>query len=606
MVQPTRLRNRTRGTYLNYGLIGNCAIGALVDEQARIVWCCLPRFDGDPLFHALVGSKSGHHDDGACTVWLEDFQSAEQSYHHNTAVLRTVLHGAGGSIEIVDFAPRFKWRERSFRPQMLVRQITPLSGSPRIAIKVRPRFDNGRKRPELTRGSNTLRFVGEQQTLRLTTDIPIDYVVNETPFLLDEPMHMVLGPDETLSEGIRETVDDFKGRTIDYWRNWTHRLALPFEWQQAVIRAAITLKLCSYEATGAVIAAMTTSLPEAPNSGRNWDYRYCWVRDAFFVVRALNSLAAVQTMENYVRWLMNIVAQAKGGRVQPVYGIGLEAALTEQVSDSLPGYKGMGPVRFGNQAHEHDQHDTYGNIILGASQAFFDDRLFMQVGRSEFERLEAVGEQAFILHDKPDAGIWELRTRARVHTSSSVMCWAACDRLAKIAAHLRLDNRRRVWQQRADQIKSTVLSRAWSDKRKAFVESFEGNMLDASVLLMSEVGFIDSRDERFISTVRQLDKALGRGPFMMRYEEADDFGLPETAFNVCAFWRLDAFARIGEREKARDLFEELLSVRNPLGLMAEDTDVASGAQWGNFPQTYSMVGIINGAVRLSKSWEAAT
>lgn len=591
---------------MNFGLIGNCAIGALVDEQARIVWCCFPRFDGDPLFHSLLGSKSGDPHDGACAISLEDYQSSEQSYLPNTAVLRTVLHGASGSIEILDFAPRFKWRERSFRPQMLMRKLTPLSGSPRISVRVRPRFDHGTRLPGLTRGSNHIRYVGEAQTLRLTTDVPIDYIEQETSFLLDEPMHLVLGPDETLTEGVRETVDDFRNRTIDYWRNWVHRLALPFEWQQAVIRAAITLKLCSYEATGAVIAAMTTSLPEAPHSGRNWDYRYCWVRDAFFVVRALNSLAAVQTMENYVRWLMNIVAQARGGRVQPVYGIAMEASLTEQISETLPGYRGMGPVRFGNQAHEHDQHDTYGNIILGASQAFFDDRLFMRVGLSEFERLEAVGEQAFLLHDKPDAGIWELRTRARVHTSSSVMCWAACDRLSKIAAYLGLDNRRQVWQHRADQIKSTVLARAWSEKRKSFVESFEGEMLDASVLLMSEVGFIDSRDERFISTVNQLDRVLGRGPFMMRYEEADDFGLPETAFNVCAFWRLDAVARIGEREKARELFEELLAVRNPLGLMAEDTDVKTGMQWGNFPQTYSMVGIINGAVRLSKAWEAAT
>ncbi|MEM1371461.1 MAG: glycoside hydrolase family 15 protein, partial [Pseudomonadota bacterium] len=389
-------------------------------------------------------------------------------------------------------------------------------------------------------------------------------------------------------------------------RSWSQRLALPFEWQDAVTRAAITLKLCSYEPTGAVIAAMTTSVPEAPHSQRNWDYRFCWVRDAFFVVRALNSLAAVRTMENYVRWIMNVVAMTGGGRTQPVYGIGLEAELREEIADHLPGFQGMGPVRVGNQAHEHDQHDTYGNIIVGASQAFFDRRLMLQIGDVEFQRLEAVGEMAFALHDKPDAGIWELRSRARIHTSSSLMCWAGCDRLAKIASHLGNSDRARFWRARAAQIRDTILVRAWNEKRQAFVESFEGETLDASVLLMSEVGFIDPQDPRYISTVQQCEKVLGRGPFMMRYEEADDFGVPESTFNVCAFWRVDALAKAGERERAREIFEELLAVRNPLGLMSEDTSFQDRQPWGNFPQTYSMVGIINGAVRLSQSWETAT
>ena len=303
---------------------------------------------------------------------------------------------------------------------------------------------------------------------------------------------------------------------------------------------------------------------------------------------------------------MNIVAIADGGHMHPVYGIGLEQQLKERMADGLNGYQDMGPVRVGNQAHEHDQHDTYGNVILGASQAFFDRRLFMQMGQPEFERLEVLGERAFSLHNVPDAGIWELRSRARVHTSSSVMCWAACDRLAKIARQLGIVKRSKLWRDRADRIKTTVLNEAWSDKRNAFVESFGGCHLDASVLLMNEVGFIDPTDERFISTVEQLEMVLARGPFMMRYEEADDFGTPETAFNVCAFWWVNALARIGRRDKAREIFKELLAARNPLGLMSEDTDIATGAAWGNFPQTYSMVGIINGAVRLSKSWEAAT
>jgi len=591
---------------LDLGLVGNCCISALIDKTGSIVWSCLPRFDGDPVFHSLLGSAPERSGEGIFSIELDDLVESTQEYLPNSAILRTRLNGRSGSVEIIDFAPRFKWRGRSFRPQMLVRRLRPLSGSPRIRIKVRPSYGNGAFRPALTFGSNHIRYMCEQQTLRLTTDVPIDYVRQQTPFILDDEVSLIFGPDETLSEGVAQTARDFEERTQAYWRSWANRLAIPVEWQDEVIRAAITLKLCSYEPTGAVVAAMTTSVPEAPDSGRNWDYRFCWVRDAFFVVRALNSLAAVRTMEHYVRWIMNVVAATGGGHIQPVYGIGLEAALTEEIAEHLPGYRGMGPVRLGNQAHEHDQHDTYGNVILGVSQAFYDKRLFLQLGAAEFERLEAVGEMAYQLHDKPDAGIWELRSRARIHTSSSLMCWAGCDRLAKIARHLGLIDRADFWHKRANAVRSAILDLAWSDKRQAFVESFGGTMLDASVLLMGEVGFIDPRDPRYLSTIEQLEKSLGRGPFMMRYEEADDFGTPETAFNICAFWRVDALARSGQRERAREIFQELLSARNSLGMMSEDTAYQDRSLWGNFPQTYSMVGIINGAMRLSRGWEAVT
>ncbi|CFX01790.1 Glycoside hydrolase 15-related protein [Candidatus Filomicrobium marinum] len=590
---------------LDLGLIGNCSIGALIDKKASIVWCCLPRFDGDPVFHSLLAGDGNPSGQGMFAIEVVDFVSSEQAYLPNTAILRTVLNGASGSIEVLDFAPRFKWRDRAFRPQMLVRRVRPLSGTPRVRIKVRPQFNYGGTTPTITFGSNHVRYVGPETTLRLTTDAPVDYVRSETAFNLDGPLNLILGPDETLSDGASETAQMFETRTHDYWRNWTHRLAVPLDWQDAVVRAAITLKLCSYEPTGAIVAAMTTSIPEAPGTQRNWDYRFCWIRDAFFVVRALNSLSAVRTMENYFGWIMNVVSNANGGHIQPVYGIGLEDRLTERVVDTLDGFKGIGPVRIGNQAYEHFQHDTYGNLVLGASQAFFDTRLFMRAGYEDFERLERVGEKAYELHDQPDAGMWELRSRARVHTSSSVMCWAACDRLGKIALYMGLTDRARFWAERAARIRQVILERAWSGKRQAFVESFEGEYLDAGVLLMGEVGIIDPLDPRFVSTVQEMEKVLGRGPFMMRYEEADDFGAPETAFNVCAFWRIDTLARMGRKDEARELFTALLAARTSLGLMSEDTDYKTGAPWGNFPQTYSMVGIINGAVRLSRPWEAA-
>jgi GH15 family glucan-1,4-alpha-glucosidase len=589
---------------LDLGLIGNCSVSALIDRQAQVVWCCLPRFDGDPVFHALL-SAPGSGSDGVFSIEIENQTGASQAYVENTAILKTTLRAEGGAIEITDFCPRFYRHDRIFRPQMLVRRIVPIDGNPRVRIRLRPRFDYGSRTPSITHGSNHVRYVGEKLTVRLTTDAPIDYVLEETAFKVTGPIHLILGPDETLSEGPAEAAHTFGENTANYWRVWTHRLALPLEWQEAVIRAAITLKICSYEPTGAIVAAMTTSIPEAPNSTRNWDYRYCWIRDAFFVVRALNSLAAVGTMENYFRWIMNIVDDALAGHIQPVYGIALERQLIERTIDNLQGYRGMGPVRVGNQAHQHFQNDTYGNLVLGVAPVFFDSRLFLKAGATEFLRLEILGERALHLYDKPDAGIWELRSRARIHTSSSVMCWAACDRLAKIAVRLQQMQRAALWTERASTIRNAILARAWSAKRQAFVESFDGTHLDASVLLMGEVGFLEPQDPRFVATVDRIEEVLGAGPHLLRYEEADDFGTPETAFNVCAFWRLDALARIGRRDQAREKFEKLLGARNHLGLMSEDIDPSSGEAWGNFPQTYSMVGIINGAMRLSRSWETS-
>lgn len=586
---------------LSLGMIGNCSFSALVDARGRIVWACLPRFDGDPVFNALLdpGESAGHF-----SIEIEDFHASRQWYEPNTAILRTRLSDTHGNcLEITDFAPRFFRLGRYFRPISLIRRIRPVRGVPRVRVVVAPRFDWGRIVPEITRGSSHVRYIGDGMTLRMTTDAPLAYVLSHTPFLVTRSHNFILGPDETLPHGVEETARDFEQETTSYWRLWSRRLAVPREWQEAVIRAAITLKLSLYEETGAIVAAMTTSIPEAPGSGRNWDYRYCWLRDAFFVVRALNSLSEVGTMEDYLRWLSNVVVQSQDGHIQPLYGIGLERELPESMLDHLPGYRDMGPVRVGNQAQEHFQHDVYGNVVLGAAQAFHDHRLLHRGGPAEFHRLEEVGEQAVKVFGTPDAGMWELRTRARVHTSSALMSWAACDRLAKIGEKLALPERAAYWHDHARRMKDRILAESWSESRQAFVESFGGRELDASVLLMGEVNFIEPRDPRFIATVKALEESLCDGPYMRRYEAPDDFGKPETAFNICTFWRIDALARIGRREEAREIFEAMLAARNPLGLLSEDTHPVTGEMWGNFPQTYSMVGLINGAMRLSAPWD---
>jgi pentatricopeptide repeat protein len=490
-----------------------------------------------------------------------------------------------------------------FRPQALVRRVRALAGTPRIRIRLRPSFEYGALAPTITHGSNHIRYVSPERVLRLTTDAPVTYVLEETQFLLERSISLVLGADETLADGPEQTSRDFQEMTEAWWRHWTRRLAIPAEWQDAVIRAAITLKLCQFEETGAIVAAMTTSIPEAPGTRRNWDYRYCWLRDAFFVVRALNLLSEVDTMEHYLRYLGNIVGQAMDGHLQPVYGIALERRLAEREVATLAGYRGMGPVRVGNQAYEHLQHDVYGNVVLATAQSFFDRRLLRPATDQDFMRLERVGEQAYRVYATPDASMWELRTRERVHTSSALMCWAACDRLARIALHRALPDRARLWLDRAAEIRRAIEEKAFNASRGSFMESFGGSDVEAGLLLMTEVDFLPAEDARFAGTVAEIEKRLRRGRHLFRYAAADDFGVPTTAFNICTFWYIDALARIGRTDEARDLFEAMLASRNRVGLLSEDTGLEDGQHWGNYPQTYSLVGIVNVAMRLSRGWD---
>jgi GH15 family glucan-1,4-alpha-glucosidase len=584
-------------------LIGNCTIGALIDGMGRIVWGCFPRFDGDPTFCSLLREDDAL---GVFGIEIADFDRAEQHYLENTAILVTRLYDRhGGGVEITDFAPRFGQYGRMFRPMMLVRRLKRIGVSPRLTLRIRPACGHGGGRPTVTWGSHHVRYVMADQTLRLTTNASITAVVEEMPFFLEDSVTLVLGPDETVPEGAEEVGRRFLDETTQYWREWVRFLSIPYEWQAAVIRAAITLKLNAYDDTGAIIAAMTTSLPEAAGSGRNWDYRFCWLRDGYFVVNALNRLGATRSMERYLSYIVNIAADAGGEPLQPVYRIDGRADLEERIEPALPGYRGMGPVRIGNQAYKQVQHDVYGSAILAATHIFFDQRLTRRGDEGLFRRLEALGEQAAKNFDQPDAGLWELRGSARVHTFSAVMCWAGCDRLARIAERLGLTERAGYWRAHADRIQRVIEARAWSARRNAFASTFDGDAMDASLLLLAELGFLDAGDPRFASTVTAVEQDLLRGDYIFRYVEKDDFGEPENAFLVCTFWYVNALAAVGRRDEARALFERLLDSRNRHGLLAEHIDTRTGELWGNFVQTYSMVGLINSAIRLSMRWDQA-
>jgi GH15 family glucan-1,4-alpha-glucosidase len=598
---------------LDLGVIGNCSIAALIDRRARIVWGCFPRFDRDPVFCSLIDNGIEDGDamprKGVFAIEMVGMTRCEQAYLDNTAILSSVLSDdQGNALEILDFAPRFVRHERFFRPPQLVRRVRRISGRPRIRVVIRPCLGLGEEPDEITRGSNHVRFVGADQTIRLTTDAPISYVLESIPFAVERPFSFFIGSDEALRAEIENTAREFLDKTTDYWHDWVRSLSIPFEWQREVIRAAITLKLCSFEESGAIVAALTTSIPEAPGTQRNWDYRFCWLRDAYFVVHALNRLGTTRTMEDYLGFITNIVdtySESGAEHLPPLYPITRGGESREFEVPNLAGYRGHKPVRVGNGAATQIQNDGYGAVVLAATHSFFDRRLIQPGKEALFAQLERMGERAIAVFDKPDAGPWELREKQVVHAFSSVMCWAACDRLARIAGTLGRADRKEYWRSEGKRLKGIIGERIWNQEKGHFVSTFDGADLDATLLLIAELGFVKPEDPRYIATVEAIGRELGRGDLILRYGTQDDFGFMHTGFLICAFWYVDALHAIGRKDEAKELFDRILTRRNSFGLLSEDADLKTGELWGNFPQTYSMVGLINSAMRLSRNWEEA-
>src|SRR2546421_1148622 len=472
---------------LDLAVIGNGRPVALINPLARIVWWCFPRFDSDPVFCRLL---AGDEEKGFTDVVLDGFVSAHSEYVRNSALVSTVLTDrAGGAVLTPDLAPRCEQSGRMFRPPQLMRIIEPIAGLPRITIRFRPTSGYGQANMQRAFSSNHIRYTGGE-TIRLTTDAPLAYIDRESPFVLSRPVSMVFGADTPFEGHLAITCREFCDRTRDHWQEWIRRLGISYEWQDAVIRAAITLKLSNFEETGAIIAAHTTSIPEAPGSGRTWDYRYCWLRDAYFVVRALNRIGATRTMEDFISYILTIVL-GRSEKLRPVYSVVPSDPMEERIEPGLRGYHGDGPVRVGNEAAMQDQHDTYGSIILAATPMFFDRRLPRMGDADLFRRLEPLGEKAAALALVPDSGIWEFRGRKRIHTHSAAMCWAGCQRLEAIAAHLGFADRAHYWGATATKLGDELLSRAWNPKRKAFTAAVDCDELDASVLLLPELGLIE-------------------------------------------------------------------------------------------------------------------
>jgi GH15 family glucan-1,4-alpha-glucosidase len=581
------------------GIIGNCSYNALL-RDGSVEWLCWPRPDSSFVFGPLLDRERG----GAFAVEGVDADEVRQDYVENTNVLRTVFSGPNGAFELLDFAPRFALYDRFFKPSMLVRILRPLSGEPRARVRCRPTYEYGLAQIGSWRASNHIEYSGFPTPVRLTTNVPLTYVEDERPFLVDDDQHLALTWGEPLEAGLEETAERFLERTLDYWRRWVKGTRVPRDYQSEVIRSALALKLHQYEDTGALLAATTTSLPEHPGSGRTWDYRFCWLRDAYFTLNAFERLGHSEEMERFLEYLRNIAEEGEGV-LRPAYRINGAADAAERELDHLSGYNGDGPVRIGNQAFEHVQNDVYGEMVLAVSRLFLDTRFVGDVPpQTAVGIVQDLLDQMEARLEEPDAGLWEFRERSRLHCFSVLMHWAGARRSVEVAEALGVEAlaaRARDLERRAGELLDT---QCWNDEIGALTQVAGGSELDAALLLAVHLGYLAPDDPRATSHVDAIRERLAvDGGLLRRYSSPDDFGVPHAAFTVCTFWLVEALAILERTDEARELFHYLLSLDNGLGLYSEDILPDTLEQSGNFPQTYSHVGLINAAFRLSRRWD---
>ncbi len=389
--------------------------------------------------------------------------------------------------------------------------------------------------------------------------------------------------------------------TARYWQGWVKQCDIPPMFQQEVIRSALTLKLHCFEDTGAIIASMTTSIPESAGSGRTWDYRYCWLRDSYYVLSAFGSLGQFEEREQFVQYLLNVAGGAPDLNLAPLYRVDGSQSLEESILENWPGYNNEKPVRIGNGAALHSQNDIYGEMVLALTPIFLDERMGEERSPAALKLIEGLARKAISLAGVPDAGIWEYRTEWKPQTFSSLMCWAAADRMATIAdrhaAHMGAE-----FHAAADKIRAEVIANSWNPTRKSFVGHYGGEDLDASLLQMARLRFLPSDDAMLTSTIDAIHKDLARGAWLQRYSLNDGFGKPSVAFVICTFWLIEALAAAGRRTEARKVFDGIHGALSPLGLLSEDFDPQEPRMWGNFPQTYSHVGLIHAAFSTSPTW----
>jgi GH15 family glucan-1,4-alpha-glucosidase len=578
------------------GLIGNCQYSALIGRGGEVVWCCLPRFDSEPVFSTLLDQQAG----GGFVAGPADGALGTQRYVDNTNVLETTFRTPSGAFRVVDFAPRFVQHDRIFRPTQLFRVLEPLEGTPLVRVECEPRLGWSRRAPAVLQGSNHLRFEGFASPLRLTTDIPLSYLSGR-PFALTGKRHLALTWGAPIEEPLPPLSDRFLGETLRYWQRWVKHCDIPPLYQREVIRSALVLKLHCFEDTGAIVAAMTTSIPEAAGSGRTWDYRYCWLRDAYYVIGAFRLLGHFEEREHFIEYLLNVAASAPDLRLAPLYRVDGSSDLEERILEAWPGFGGEGPVRVGNGAARHSQNDIFGEMVLALTPIFLDERFSAERSEATLELIERLARKAIAVVGSPDAGIWEYRTEWKPQTFSSLMSWAAADRMARVAGR-QAPGAAREFEDAAAHIREEIVARAWNAEIGAFTGTYGGGDLDAALLQMAGLRLLPIDDGMLTGTIDAIRQRLSRDGWLFRYRLDDGFGQPTVAFILCTFWLAEALAVVGRHGEAKAVMDHVHSALSPLGLLSEDYETSNLRMWGNFPQAYSHVGLIHAAFAASPKW----
>ncbi len=576
------------------GIIGNCSYLAYIDIHANVKWLCMPRFDSSFLFGSLLDSEKG----GRFSITPNDEYQSRQYYVENTNILCTEFASGDGKFRVTDFAPRFSQNDRYFRPLLLLRKIEPIEGRPLVKVVCKPVGAYGECNPELLVGSNHIRFLNIGTHVRLTTDISLNNVVDEKAFVLSEPRYLAFSYELPFESGLADTFDLFYKKTKDYWQNWIKTTSIPSVYQKEMIRSSLVLKIHQYEDTGGIIASGSMGLPEFNESGRNWDYRYCWMRDTYYTLYALNSIGHFEESQKYFQYIENIIA-SETSHIQPLYSITGEKDLHERVID-LKGYLDMNrPVRVGNHAFCHIQNDVYGQVLVSLMPLYTDRRLTIY---SKGQSLDII---IFLLNKidetmhEPDAGLWEFRNKRQLHCYTFLFHWAGSRAALKIGKEF--NNEEIIV--RAEKLITTAteqIEKCYSYQKQAYTQAIGNDNLDASSLKLISMGYLDPASEKAQKHLQALEFELKTPEgYFYRYRHHDDFGSPENTFMVCSFWYAEALACVGRADEASQVVETLLKTSNYLGLLSEDVGI-DGSQWGNFPQTYSHVGLMNAVIRISR------
>ncbi len=585
---------------LNYGIIGNCRTAALVSDKGSLDWCCLPEFDSASVFAKLLDENKG----GQFAFMVEDSYQISQSYLKETCILKTEFTSEEASFEVYDFLPRYPKKDKVYHaPPEVIRYLRITKGTPKLRVDYSPKLEYALGNTEIFIKKNfivALTETDEFDTLFLYTSLPKQAVANSEEIELTEDAFFLMSYNEKIDLPSMASVTlDFE-RTKLYWLNWSYNTPKFGAYDDSILRSAMTLKLLSYEKTGAILAAATTSLPETIGEVRNWDYRFCWIRDASMVVKVVSQLGHTRMTKRYLQFIIDLIPD-KNEKLQIMYGINKEKELTEKILTHLSGYKNSQPVRTGNAAYAQKQNDIYGILV----DVVYQELVKFKSDTDNQEELWTITKGiAWVVGkhwQEPDKGIWEFRTEDRHFTFSKVLCWVAIDRAIKISKLFNKTSKLERWKTLEQAIRNDILENAWNEDAQAFTQSYGSSDLDASVLLMESYGFIEAKDPKYVSTVKAIGEHLTNDGLLYRYKNKDDFGLPSSSFTICTFWYINSLFKIGEVEEAKRQFERLIGFSNHLGLMSEDIDFETKRLLGNFPQAYSHLALIETAINLSKA-----